>query len=115
MLTAHDSLSVMQGGLSMEQDTKIMFWELEKAAPGASSTEPVRVAAQRPFVMEGFGFVHDFAVTRNYYILMQPPVESDTVPYLVGQVCAASSVKWRKGGAPTLVHIVPRPGSEAER
>ncbi|MEW5313272.1 MAG: hypothetical protein WDW38_004856 [Sanguina aurantia] len=55
----------------------------------------------------------DFAITKNYYIVFQPPVYTDMVPYLTGQTCAASCVRFR-AGSPTLVHVVPRPGSEAE-
>ena len=66
----------MQGAMSMEMDTRISFWELEEPeecaiAEGASTCDPLNVVARRTFHMDGYGFIHDFAVTKNYYVILQ--------------------------------------------
>jgi len=79
-------------------ETEITFWEL------GSDLKPV---SQRLISISGFAFLHDFALTENYYIIFQNPVEVDNVPYLFGKAPAAACVRWTKN-TPTLVHLIPR-------
>ena len=42
------------------------------------------------FELRGFAFLHDFAVTKNYYCIFQNPVTVANTPYLLGQACAGA-------------------------
>ena len=90
---------VLAGGLSTEMDTLFTFWEVHanpdnNASDATASTSSgtrattadVRVHSSKEFRMNGYGFVHDFALTANYYILFQPPVYTDVGPYAMGKV-----------------------------
>lgn len=83
--------------------TDITFWELDDRC------KPV---ATKTFTLRGFAFLHDFALTENYYVIFQNPVTVDNAPYVLGQAAAAACVRWVPG-KPTLVHLVPRPGAAA--
>ena len=80
--------------------TDISFFELEE-----STMKPV---VQRKYTLPGFAFLHDFAITENYYVIFQNPVTVDNAPYLLGQAPAASCVRWVPN-TPTRVHLIPRP------
>ncbi|GFR42298.1 hypothetical protein Agub_g3196, partial [Astrephomene gubernaculifera] len=62
----------------------------------------------------GFAAVHEVAVSENYYVLLQPPVHPEVLPYLLGEESALGCLRWREGEEAVL-HVVPRPGSGAER
>lgn len=51
-------------------DTKLRFWEI---APGGWA-----VAQQAEYTMSGYGFLHDFGITENYYVLVQASVRRQT-------------------------------------
>ena len=51
--------------------------------------------------------------TEHYYVIFQNPVTVANLPYLLGRAPAGSCVRWAPG-APTRVHLVPRPGAAAE-
>ncbi|GIM09572.1 hypothetical protein Vretimale_13395 [Volvox reticuliferus] len=57
---------------------------------------------------------HDIALTPNYYLLLQPPVHPEVLPYLLGESGPVSCLRWREE-EPAVLHVIPRPGSEAER
>lgn len=80
--------------------TSLTFWELE---------QDFSVAAQRSYELEGFAFLHDFAMTENYYLVFQNPVTVDNLPYISGRAPAAACVRW-VAGRPTILHLIPRPG-----
>ncbi|KAL6761226.1 retinal pigment epithelial membrane protein-domain-containing protein [Haematococcus lacustris] len=88
----------------LDTETEFRFWEIDPHW---------NVVACKTWQMPDYGFMHDFAFTENYYILFQGPVETDQLPYLLGQTCAASTVRW-KPGTPTSIYVIPRPGSQAE-
>lgn len=43
------------------------------------------VERERKFEVEGFGFFHDFVVTKNYYLFTRCPLEFKPLPFLLGQ------------------------------
>ncbi|GLI61763.1 hypothetical protein VaNZ11_004232 [Volvox africanus] len=57
---------------------------------------------------------HDIGLTPNYYLLLQPPVHPEVLPYLLGESGPVSCLRWREGESAVL-HVIPRPGSDAER
>ncbi|GIL62273.1 hypothetical protein Vafri_16563 [Volvox africanus] len=57
---------------------------------------------------------HDIGLTPNYYLLLQPPVHPEVLPYLLGESGPVSCLRWREGEAAVL-HVIPRPGSDADR
>lgn len=68
------------------------------------------VAGKQAFSLQGFAFLHDTCFTQHYYVLFQNPVTVDNVPYVAGRAPAAACVRW-VDCAPTLLHLVPRPGA----
>ena len=60
----------------------------------------------------GYTFLHDFALTPTHYVLVQNPVTLDPVPFMLGKISAASSVKW-VDGKPAEVHMLRRPVVDA--
>lgn len=76
--------SVGQPPLPPYINTTLTFWELgPDCAPVAS----------KDFTLRGFAFLHDFAVTEDYYVIFQNPVTVDNAPYLLGTAPAASCVR----------------------
>lgn len=55
--------------------TEITFHEMK---PGFQWRKSVKA------MIPAFGFYHDFAVTENYYILFQGPLEFDPLPFILG-------------------------------
>lgn len=94
--------------------TDITFWEfdeetLNQAVPGGDQ-DPRKVT----HTLTGFAFLHDFAITENYYVVFQNPVTVNNLPYMLGQYPAASCVRWIPGVA-TVVHLIPRNTSDQSR
>lgn len=85
--------------------TDITFWEFDE-----DMLNPRKVT----HTVKGFAFLHDFAITDNYYVIFQNPVTVNNVPYILGQHPAASCVRWVHGVA-TLVHLVPRNSMDQSR
>jgi all-trans-8'-apo-beta-carotenal 15,15'-oxygenase len=67
----------------------------------------MRSAVTREYTLPGFAFLHDFALTENYYVIFQNPVTVKNAPYMLGQAPAASCVRWVEN-TPTYVHVIPR-------
>ena len=61
-----------------------------------------------------FGFFHDFAVTDNYYCLVQNPTELDfqafLTEYVWGKKAVAECIAFNKD-KPAVLHVIPRPGN----
>lgn len=81
--------------------TEIRFMEF-------SGSEMVR---ERTVSIPGFAFLHDFAVTDNYYIIFKNPVTVDNAAYMSGAAPAASCVRWIDG-KPTILYVIPRDASD---
>ncbi len=86
--------------------TDFTFYELESYEAENKETK-MRPAATRKYTLPGFAFLHDFALTENYYVIFQNPVTVENLPYMLGIAPAASCVRW-VDNTPTYVHIIPR-------
>eukprot|EP00873_Tetraselmis_striata_P027968 jgi/Tetstr1/448232/TSEL_035520.t1 len=62
------------------------------------------------YALDGYAFVHDFGVTAGHYVLVQNPVALELAPFLMGTRSAVECVRFEPE-RPTLVHLIPRPGS----
>lgn len=69
--------------------------------------EDFQLLQERSFDISGFGFFHDFCVTKNYYIFNQASVELDSVPVALGLKSPIESLKFRKDQA-SRIYLVPR-------
>ena len=65
------------------------------------------VVHQQQFVIPGFAFIHDFAVTPNYYIFFQNPVILNPIPFLFGLKGAGECISFKPGN-PTKIWLVQR-------
>ena len=81
--------------------TELQLLEFEEKSDG------VKLCSRVSHKMHGFAFLHDFALTQNYFVIFQNPVTVDNVPYILGKAPAASCVRWL-AGRPTIDHIIPR-------
>lgn len=81
--------------------TRFHFWELSPQG---------EVVAEKWYDMAGFAFLHDFVMTKDYYVIFQNPVAVDNAAYIAGTAPAGSCVRWVPN-TPTIVHIIPRPGA----
>ena len=61
----------------------------------------------RKFEVEGFGFFHDFVVTKNYYIFTKCPLKFQPFPFLLGKKGPAECISFQEG-EPAELYIVPR-------
>ncbi len=57
--------------------------------------------------LPGFAFMHDFAITPNYCVFFQNPVNFNPLPYALGQKGPAECMEFRKDD-PTTVWIISR-------
>lgn len=55
----------------------------------------------------GFAFMHDFAITPNYCIFFQNPVDFNPLPFVVGARSAGECLKYRPE-KPTRIVLIPR-------
>ncbi len=60
----------------------------------------------------GFAFIHDFAITENYYIFFQNPVSFNPFPFFLGFRGAGECVKFQPD-QPTKIVVIPRNSQEA--
>lgn len=60
----------------------------------------------------GFAFIHDFAITENYYIFFQNSVSFNPFPFLLGFRGAGECVKFQPD-KPTKIVVIPRNSQEA--
>lgn len=68
-----------------------------------------QVVQQQSHSLDGFAFMHDFAITPNYAIFFQNPVQFNPLPYLLGWRGAAQCIDFA-ANQPTKVLVVPRQG-----
>jgi all-trans-8'-apo-beta-carotenal 15,15'-oxygenase len=62
---------------------------------------------QQAFELDGFAFLHDMAITPNYYIFFQNPMRYDAIPYALGMQSAAQGLR-SVPGRPTQILVIPR-------
>lgn len=62
---------------------------------------------QRQQTIPGFAFIHDFAVTENYYIFFQNPVTLNPFPFLIGLKGAGECLEFQPH-QPTKIWLMPR-------
>ena len=82
--------------------------------PGLSTTITIyeldttgKVVERHAHSVPGFAFIHDFAITPNYCIFLQNPVNFNPLPYFLGWQGAGECVKFRPS-EPTRVIVIPR-------
>lgn len=87
--------------------------------PGLSTTLSVyefassgRLRAQTQHSTPGFAFIHDFAITPNYAIFFQNPVQFNPFPYLLGWRTAGECITFQPQRATQMI-VMPRPGTSA--
>lgn len=90
------------GGSTSFINTKLTFWEID---------DQWQVIKKKDYTIAGFGFVHDFFITENYYGFFQNPVTVENIPYISGVAPAAACVRWQ-AGQPTLLHLIHRGGDD---
>lgn len=89
--------------------------------PGLSSTVKIfefdragEVVHQRQFAIPGFAFIHDFAVTPNYYVFFQNPVTLNPIPFLFGLKGAGECISFNAQN-PTKVWLLPRQSGQPQQ
>jgi all-trans-8'-apo-beta-carotenal 15,15'-oxygenase len=82
--------------------------------PGLSTTITIfeldvtgKVIKKHAHSVPGFCFIHDFAITPNYCILFQNPINYNPLPFALGMRGAGECLKFQ-GNQPTRVIIIPR-------
>ena len=86
--------------------------------PGLSSTiilyefdEVGKLLRRQERIIPGFAFIHDFAITPNYYLFFQNPVSFNPIPFVLGLRGAGECVKF-KPDKPTRIVVIPRNSKE---
>jgi all-trans-8'-apo-beta-carotenal 15,15'-oxygenase len=67
------------------------------------------IVEQWPYDLPGFAFIHDFAVTPNYTIFFQNPVQLNPIPFLFGFRGPGQCLQFQPQH-PTKVWVIPRHG-----
>lgn len=84
-------------------NSKITIWELNlKGKPLRQSTHEI----------PGFCFIHDFAITPQYYLFLQNPVSFNPLPFLFGLRGPGECIDFDRQN-PTKVWVIPRSGDES--
>ncbi|MGB7484865.1 MAG: carotenoid oxygenase family protein [Phormidesmis sp.] len=68
-----------------------------------------KLARQSKQSVPGFAFLHDFAITPNYYVFVQNPVSFNPFPFVVGLKGAAECIQFNPK-QPTKIVLIPRDG-----
>lgn len=87
-------------GLKPGLSTALTIYELN---------EQGQVVQQQQRSLPGFAFIHDFAVTPNYCIFFQNPVQFNPLPFLLGLRGPGECIQFQPH-QPTRIWIVPRDG-----
>jgi all-trans-8'-apo-beta-carotenal 15,15'-oxygenase len=82
--------------------TTIKIYEFDQAGKLETSYD---------YVVPGFAFIHDFAITPNYCIFFQSPVSFNPLPFLAGLKGAGECISF-KADQPTKILVVPRNGTD---
>lgn len=106
---------VDQGGDGRE--TRLVNFSIK---PGLSTTIYIyeldltgQVVQRQAHTVPGFAFIHDFAITPNYYLFFQNPVFLNPLPYVFGLRGAAECLKFQ-ANQPTKIWVIPRDGSKMQ-
>src|SRR5919202_5032314 len=82
--------------------------------PGLSSTITIyefnpagKLLQRQSRSIPGFAFIHDFAITPNYYLFFQNPVSFNPIPFVLGLRGAGECVKFEPD-KPTRIVVIPR-------
>ena len=82
--------------------------------PGLSSTITIyefdpqgQLRRQQSRSIPGFAFIHDFAITPNYCVFFQNPVNFNPIPFVLGLRGAGECVKFQPD-KPTRIVVIPR-------
>ncbi|CAM9271037.1 unnamed protein product [Scytosiphon promiscuus] len=67
---------------------------------------------QSRLLKEVDGFLHDFAVTENYYVFLSPPVGLNPLKWVLGLDTMGSALKWEGDSKPAKFVVVPRDPSK---
>jgi len=68
---------------------------------------------QQKHNLPGFSFIHDFAVTPNYYIFFQNPIKFNPIPHILGWKCAGECIKFQPEQN-TRIWVIPRDETSSE-
>jgi all-trans-8'-apo-beta-carotenal 15,15'-oxygenase len=89
--------------------------------PGLSSTiiiyefdQAGKLLRRQSRSIPGFAFIHDFAITPNYCIFFQNPVNFNPIPFALGLQGAGECVKFQPD-KPTRIVVIPRNSKEPMR
>ena len=63
--------------------------------------------------LPGYAFLHDFTVTKHYYVIFRNPVGLALLPFLLGRKAAVHAVRWHPN-KPLAAHLIPRPPANHE-
>ncbi|KAK3267487.1 hypothetical protein CYMTET_23959, partial [Cymbomonas tetramitiformis] len=86
--------SLKSGGLQ----TRFTIYELD---------QQYRVQRRLEHEFPGYAFMHDFAITKNYYVMFHNPVDLEILPFMVGEKCPGECLVFDVD-RPTRVHLIPR-------
>ncbi|OUC14825.1 MAG: Apocarotenoid-15,15'-oxygenase [Alkalinema sp. CACIAM 70d] len=89
----------IQAGLSF----KLNLYELDLAG---------EIVRQQSHQIPGFAFIHDFAITPNYCIFFQNPMQFNPLPFVFGLRGAGECLQFQPD-RPTKMIVIPRDGRSA--
>ncbi len=99
---------------SCEQDNGAPSLVNFAVKPGLSSTITIyefnpagKLLRRQSRSIPGFAFIHDFAITPNYYLFFQNPVSFNPIPFVLGLRGAGECVKFEPD-KPTRIVVIPR-------
>ncbi len=84
------------------QQSQVVFYEFDSNGT---------LVAKRDHTLPGFAFLHDFALTENYYIFFQNPVTLNPLPFMLGFKGAGQCLKYHPD-RPTQALVIPRDPSQ---
>jgi all-trans-8'-apo-beta-carotenal 15,15'-oxygenase len=87
-------------GLRVALSSTLTLYELDQAG---------QIVEQWPYELPGFAFIHDFAVTPNYTIFFQNPMQLNPLPFLLGLRGPGECLEFQ-AQKPTKVWVIPRHG-----
>jgi all-trans-8'-apo-beta-carotenal 15,15'-oxygenase len=68
-----------------------------------------KIVERHIYSIPGFAFIHDFALTLNYYIFLQNPIAFNPLPFVLGQRGAGECLSVKRN-QPTRILVIPRHG-----
>jgi all-trans-8'-apo-beta-carotenal 15,15'-oxygenase len=98
----HGAPRMVAFGVEAGPTSTIRLMEFATKGPDAG-----RLISDRKDSFPGFCFMHDFAITPNWAIFLQPAIDLDPLPFLFGLKGAAQTVKERPGAKSKFI-LIPR-------